>query len=243
MVEIERIQTGIPGLDPLIGGGLIKKSTTLIAGGPGTGKTVAVLQMTNNFLKQGKKGFFLSLESDTDKIFQYADTIGLDLKKYATERQLIVAAPRSEKIYVENIVDDIVSISSTLDFIIIDSMTKLLEIASFLVKEKEMKDEEEIEVIKSERELTRQDYWRFILMLQQRLINKNVTLIFVGESEDSGQKITVEGVAEYEADCVIFLKKDETTGKRKLIVEKMRGTNIDIVPKNLTFTPNGIKVG
>jgi len=228
MVEIERIQTGIPGLDPLIGGGLIKKSTTLIAGGPGTGKTVAVLQMTNNFLKQGKKGFFLSLESDTDKIFQYADTIGLDLKKYATERQLIVAAPRSEKIYVENIVDDIVSISSTLDFIIIDSMTKLLEIASFLVKEKEMKDEEEIEVIKSERELTRQDYW---------------SLIFVGESEDSGQKITVEGVAEYEADCVIFLKKDETTGKRKLIVEKMRGTNIDIVPKNLTFTPNGIKVG
>jgi len=242
MTNIERIPTGIPGLDPLIGGGLIKKSTTLIAGGPGTGKTLLVLQTTNNLLKQGKKVFFLSLESDTDKILQYGESMGFELKKYATERQLIVATPRSEKIIIENIVNDIVAISSTLDVIIIDSITKLLEIALFLTKEK---DEEGVEVIKSERELTRQDMWRFILMLQKRLINKNVTLIFVGESEDSGQKITVEGVAEYEVDGIILLKMKPTAMgiERTLNVVKMRDTNIDGRICKLEITDKGLVIG
>ena len=127
----------------------------------------------------------------------------------------------------------------SLDFIIIDSITKLLEIALFLVKEK---GEEEIEVIKSERELTRQDYWRLILMLQQRLRNKDVTLIFVGESEDSDKKITVEGVVEYEADGVIILSLNSALDRREIEIRKMRDTKHSLKPKEFIITKNGIAI-
>ena len=36
---VERISTGVPGLDALIEGGIPKGFTVLVAGNPGTGKT------------------------------------------------------------------------------------------------------------------------------------------------------------------------------------------------------------
>jgi KaiC/GvpD/RAD55 family RecA-like ATPase len=48
---LERISTGIPGLDSLIEGGIPRGFTVLIAGNPGTGKTV----MTSHFLWEGLK--------------------------------------------------------------------------------------------------------------------------------------------------------------------------------------------
>lgn len=44
-VQINRLATGVPGLDRVLGGGLPEYSFNLIAGGPGTGKTTLVQQM------------------------------------------------------------------------------------------------------------------------------------------------------------------------------------------------------
>ena len=41
---VERIKTGIPGLDKLIQGGFVKGSAVLISGGTGAGKTIFCLQ-------------------------------------------------------------------------------------------------------------------------------------------------------------------------------------------------------
>ena len=41
---IVRVPTGIPGLDKLIQGGLVKNSANLVAGGTGTGKTIFAIQ-------------------------------------------------------------------------------------------------------------------------------------------------------------------------------------------------------
>ena len=47
----ERVPTGIDGLDPLIEGGFPKGSLVLLAGNPGTGKTIFSMQ----FLYRGVK--------------------------------------------------------------------------------------------------------------------------------------------------------------------------------------------
>ena len=41
---LERISTGVPGLDPLIEGGIPKGSTVMIAGRSGSGKTILCAQ-------------------------------------------------------------------------------------------------------------------------------------------------------------------------------------------------------
>src|SRR4026209_2682303 len=45
-VSIERITTGVPGLDTVLGGGLPEFSFNIIAGAPGTGKTTLAHQLT-----------------------------------------------------------------------------------------------------------------------------------------------------------------------------------------------------
>src|SRR5512135_1660779 len=44
-VRIERLPTGVPGLDEVLGGGLPEYSFSLIAGAPGTGKTTLAHQI------------------------------------------------------------------------------------------------------------------------------------------------------------------------------------------------------
>ncbi|MQJ93285.1 ATPase domain-containing protein, partial [Escherichia coli] len=43
---VEKIKSGIPGLDELLFGGIPKRNIVLISGGPGTGKTI----MSHQFL-------------------------------------------------------------------------------------------------------------------------------------------------------------------------------------------------
>ena len=37
---VERVKTGIPGLDEILKGGIPKRTAVLLSGGPGTGKSI-----------------------------------------------------------------------------------------------------------------------------------------------------------------------------------------------------------
>jgi len=73
--------TGIPGLDELIGG-LPEGELVIIAGGPGTGKTI----FSASFLywgavKYGEKGFYVSLAEDHETFIRNMKRIGYDFEK------------------------------------------------------------------------------------------------------------------------------------------------------------------
>jgi circadian clock protein KaiC len=53
--QVERVPTGVPGLDRLIDGGLTKGGMALIAGGPGAGKSVLAEQIAFHWAAQGRK--------------------------------------------------------------------------------------------------------------------------------------------------------------------------------------------
>ncbi|MEM2136658.1 MAG: ATPase domain-containing protein [Candidatus Methanomethylicia archaeon] len=63
---LERVSTGIPKLDEIIGGGFIKGRSYLIAGGTGTGKTIMSLQYLLHGLKSNETCVYVSFD---DRIF------------------------------------------------------------------------------------------------------------------------------------------------------------------------------
>lgn len=76
---IESTITGIEGLDEILNGGIVRTSTTLVSGGPGTGKSLLGLQYVYNGAKRfDEQGIYLSIEETKDDLRQAAESIGFD---------------------------------------------------------------------------------------------------------------------------------------------------------------------
>ena len=55
--EEDRIPTGSPGVDRVLGGGLVPGSVVLLAGAPGIGKSTLLLQLASNLVGAGHPSF------------------------------------------------------------------------------------------------------------------------------------------------------------------------------------------
>ena len=73
---------GIEGLDPLLFGGLPKGRAYLVAGEPGTGKTILCLQFLLEGLKNGEKTMYITFDEKADHIIADAATLGWNLEPY-----------------------------------------------------------------------------------------------------------------------------------------------------------------
>ena len=75
--SMDRIRTGIPGLDRRVGGGFFKGTTTIVAGASGSGKTTFGYQFAIQGMLDGQKGMFCSLEESPDEIRTIAKSLGI----------------------------------------------------------------------------------------------------------------------------------------------------------------------
>ena len=81
---LSKAATGIQGFDDLSRGGLPRNRTSLVMGGPGTGKTVFALQALVNAARDRKQpGIFVAFEEGADEIFANAATFGWHLPALA----------------------------------------------------------------------------------------------------------------------------------------------------------------
>ncbi|HVY48537.1 MAG TPA: ATPase domain-containing protein, partial [Minicystis sp.] len=83
-----RLSTGVPGLDDLLGGGLLERSVTLVSGSPGAGKTTLALHFLLAGAAAGEPGLMIVLEESAEQILANAEALGLDLRD-AIERGLV----------------------------------------------------------------------------------------------------------------------------------------------------------
>ena len=69
---LERLGTGSTALDAILGGGIPAGSVTVVAGEPGSGKTVFTLQTLFHHARQGKKClYFATLSEPALKVIRY----------------------------------------------------------------------------------------------------------------------------------------------------------------------------
>ena len=93
------IRTGIDGLDSILGGGIGERSTVLVSGNPGTGKSIFGIQyLYTGATEENQRGIYISFEENADDIRRAAESVGMenwqelvesgDLKVYGKNKML-----------------------------------------------------------------------------------------------------------------------------------------------------------
>jgi circadian clock protein KaiC len=90
----ERVSTGIHGLDEMLGGGLWRGSTTLLAGPSGAGKTTIGLQFALEGAHRGEQTLYMNFQENPTQLVRTIRALGVDLEEaQARGLDLVYASP------------------------------------------------------------------------------------------------------------------------------------------------------
>ncbi len=90
----ERISTGIPRLDHMLGGGLFRGSTVLVSGTAGTGKTSLGAYLVNSACGRGERALWILFEESPEQVLRNMRSLGLDLRPWVDSGLLRIWAAR-----------------------------------------------------------------------------------------------------------------------------------------------------
>jgi circadian clock protein KaiC len=79
---LEKVASGIPALDDLLGGGLERGTSTLIVGAPGTGKSSVASQFVAAAASKGHHAAMFTFDEGLNTLLTRSAALGIDLKKY-----------------------------------------------------------------------------------------------------------------------------------------------------------------
>ena len=209
---LNKTLTGIRGLDEITYGGLPQGRCSLLAGGPGCGKTVLALQILVNGAKQGEPGIFVAFEEDARRIVINAATFGWDLPDLQNKELFFLdGKPRAEDLWSGDfeLTGLLVMLKAKADQIgakriVFDSIDVLLSLLDNPKAER--------------RELFRLNDW---------LVSNAMTGIVTCKNNDSGLSgLDYKDFMQYMVDCVIDLshEMDDRVAHRSLRVVKYRGS-------------------
>jgi len=232
---IKRVETGIPGMDEILHGGIPERNVVLLSGGPGTGKTIFSQQFLWNGLQMGEPGIYVALEEHPVQVRQNMAQFGWDVKPYEERGMFAMvdaftAGIGKSKEYEKYIVHDLTDIREFIDVlrqaikdinakrVVVDSVTTLYINKPSLARS-------------------------IILQLKRVLAGTGCTSIFVSQISVGERGFGGPGV-EHGVDGIIRLDLDEIDGelKRSLIVWKMRGTSHSMRRHPFEITKKGITV-
>ncbi len=230
---VERIPTGIAGFDELIEGGFPHGSSNLIAGAPGTGKTIFTIQyLVNGIEKYGEKGIFVTFEQKADAIRQQALQFGWDLEKYEKAGKLKIISIPIDNIS-ENTIHDIrIRVTSEkIKRLVIDSLSTLVVNAPLQTNLSIMNIKKVLEdkIVLTQPILGDYVFKKFIYNFIDNLRGLDCTTLLIGETGGQDGFITRDTISEFACDGVIVINYESLGGNysRSLIVRKMRQTKND----------------
>jgi KaiC/GvpD/RAD55 family RecA-like ATPase len=84
MDEILRVSTGIPGLDRMLGGGLLAGRPYLVTGGVGSGKTLLALSFLLDGLRRNEEVLLVAVDEPPSEIVENVREFGWDLSAVRT---------------------------------------------------------------------------------------------------------------------------------------------------------------
>ena len=224
MQSLRLIRTGIPNLNHLLGGGIPAFSLNIIAGQPGTGKTILAHQITNHHIHSNPEARALLLTTLSEPM--------LKMIRYIQEFTFFNSEEFGERVVFQDIGPYIRkhSLQETavhIDELVSEFKPEILIIDSF----------------KAIRDLAASDseYRRFSYDLSIRLAAARCTSFLVGEYDASE---IAEGTEFAVADGIIYLDihRSSEEATRRIWVRKMRGQPANLTQAPFIITRDGIRV-
>ena len=97
---MERVETGIAGLDEMLHGGFLPQAANLVEGAPGTGKTTLGMQFIHHGITRcDEPGIILTFEEFPQQYYRDAATFGWDFRELERQNRLrvIMSSPEVSK--------------------------------------------------------------------------------------------------------------------------------------------------
>ena len=243
--ENKFISTGIPGFDTLFKNGIPKGSSTLVAGGAGSGKTNFCLQILAHHASRGKKCYFMGFKESSDRLIQYMKNFGWNPKKYIDSGNLKIKRFLTSEIYYY----DKKSESDIQAMMTKDVGPLLIELEPLTIAE-DIEFKPDFIVLDSLTSISstfkgKEQSYRFYIERLFRFFEKiDSTNFLVTETNQVPEIFSPTGVEEFLADGVIVFYNFRRKNIRETAIEvlKMRGEEHQKKIVAIKISNKGIKV-
>lgn len=224
-MAIERVQTGIPGLDELLGGGIPRGASVVVAGGAGTGKSITAMQFIYNGATLFKEpGVFVTIQTNKQNLLWDMENFNWDLK--ALQDKSLLRIERLKFSPSDDMQDQVLE-----QLTIIAKMVKSINAKRLVIDSISA-----IGVWFTTKGQLRNTLFRFLDALKEI----GCTTILTAETQGEMHQLGTFGVEQYIADGVIALYF--VPPNRSLFVRKMRGTNHSKRIHPMDITNQGITI-
>jgi circadian clock protein KaiC len=220
----ERVSTGLESLDKLIGGGLWRGSSTLLAGPTGSGKTTFGLLFALDGVKKGEKSLYVNFQENPTQLSRLIESLGSDpveVQKHGLE--LLYTSP--VELQIDSIIVAILRSmeKNKVDRVVIDAVGDLSMAASNITRLQE-----------------------YLYALCQSLATRDITIMLVFETIGNGldggmptESIRYSNMAD---NLILLSSVTAPDYSRAIRILKARGSEHDLAARRFDITGSGIAI-
>jgi circadian clock protein KaiC len=227
---LPKVATGISGFDELSGGGLPRNRTTLVKGGPGSGKTVFALQsLVNAIGLRREPGIFVGFEETPRQIAANAATFdwglpGLKAKLFFLNARLSPEVVQSGGFDLAGMLAMLKAKKDEMGarWIVFDGIDVLLTLLHDPIAE-----------------------MREIYRIRDWLAENEASAIITAKVDGPSSQVASYGFMQFMVDCVVGLERRLEYGValHRIAITKYRGSDFVAGEYPVSFGPSGMEVG
>ncbi len=232
--NVVRVETGVQGLDDMLGGGVPEKSIILLCGGPGVGKTIMTLQYMMAAVNRDEPVVYVTLEEPMDKKIKNATAFGWDIAK-AEEDDMVEVLDIYMIPHSQGLVEPIDRRKGKIQF----SIESEIETAVKRVSAKHIIIDPVTSILVHE---SRSGKKRFLIgQLFETIRRLDCSAIITSEGLPNANDFYME---QFLSDGVFLLGKDMRDYNliKTIRIDKMRGIDFDDQPRRYVITSRGFQV-
>ena len=238
--ELNRVRTGIDGLDDLIEGGFPRGSNIVVTGTAGSGKSIFGMNFIAQGCMNGEKCLYITVEQAPERIVNQARQFNWDFEQWEKNGTLRVVSLNPQQVFDRTPLQDIKKqlLDDKYERVVIDSITTIVTAPFSTSSVMDLADRglgprTLVEMIRAE-----------VIALIDFLQSHGITTVVISQKVDGMPGDTYDTVSEFKGDGLIMLSSlDMGEDLRRVIqVKKLRETRINGSKHDFDFTDNGISI-